>query len=195
MLKLLLTILSLALPLHLYGQGTVNFANNSSSRVCDGVSGNPVPAGNTYTVGLYYAPDGTTDQSLFTMLSPTANFAAPGIFNAGARTAPISPPGGFGMFQVRAWSTSLGATYESALAAAISGQSGKLGKSNIVRVDTGDPTINPPGTPGSLVASGLQSFSVGGPLGGSAPCVPEPGTWAIALLGVITLLFARARKL
>jgi len=186
--RLLITAAAVLATLNMYAQGTVNLVNGTTSAVyVDTVGGATKASGAAYSVGLYYAPDGTTDDSLFTLLAPTGSMsAAPGIYNAGPRTAPITTPGGFGMFQVRVWSASLGQTYEDAYVAAVAGGTGRVGKSNIVRVDTGDPTTVPPGTPGSLTASGLAPMAV-------SP-VPEPSTIGLGILGIGTLLLLRRRK-
>jgi hypothetical protein len=183
--KLLITAAAVLATLNMYAQGTVTLANSSTSPVyIDTVGGATKASGSAYSVGLYYAPDGVTDDTLFTLLAPTASMsAAPGIYSAGPRTAPTTAAGGFGMFQVRVWSAASGATYEDAV---LSG-AGKAGKSNIVRVDTGDPTSVPPGTPGSLAASGLAPMAV-------TTIVPEPSTIGLGILGVGTLLLLRRRK-
>lgn len=92
------------------------------------------------------------------------------------------------MFQVRGWTAAYGATYEAAL---MSG-GGKVGKSTIMRVDTGDPTVTPAGTPASLVRAGLNAFAIMSLEGG--PCVLEPRAWCIALLGSLVVLFRQVRR-
>jgi hypothetical protein len=184
--KLLITAAAVLATLNMFAQGTVNLANNSATAVYVDSVGGTTKAGNTYSAGLYYAPDGTTDESLFTLLAPSAAVIGSGIYNAGARTAPITTPGGMGMFQVRVWTTSLGQTYEDAYLAGLAGGNGKMGKSNLVRVDTGDPTTVPPGTPGSLAASGLAPMAV--------TTVPEPSVIGLGILGIGTLLLLRRRK-
>jgi len=182
--KLLITVAAVLATLNMYAQGTVNLANNSATAVyVDSVGGTSPKADSSYAVGLYYAPDGTTDDSLFTLLAPTARILGSGVYNANSRTAPTASAGGFGMFQVRVWSAASGATYEDAL---LLGQ-GKAGKSNIMRVDTGDPTSVPAGTPASLAAAGLQPMAV-------TTIVPEPSTIGLGILGVGTLLLLRRRK-
>ena len=187
---LLITALAAVASLSAYGQGSVAFQNNTATRVilqnADGTT-TFVPTGSRFTAELVFAPDGTsTDafQTAATRVGNTVTFGpAIGLFNGGGRTAAgVVPPGGFGLFQVRVWETASGLDYNTAVASG----TGFAGQSGILRVDTGDPTTVPPGTPTQLTASGLTSFIV-------SP-VPEPSTIALGLLGVGTLLMLRRRK-
>jgi hypothetical protein len=175
-----------------YGQGSVNFANATASRVvlqnADGTT-TFVPVGPRFTAELVFAPDGTSAgefQFAATRVGGTTTFGpVAGLFSGGGRTATgVVPPGGFGLFQVRVWETGTGGALDYNTAV-LSGQ-GFAGQSGILRVDTGDPTTTPPGTATALTASGLTSFIV-------SP-VPEPSTIALGLLGVGTLLMLRRRK-
>jgi len=190
--KLLITAAAVLATLSSFAQGTVNFSNatgNTTQRVRmdDPNTGALAPAGTTYSFGLYYAADGTSDESMFVMLGASTGVAGAagtqtGLYNGGTRTAPTATAGGFGMFQVRGWETAYGASYELARAS----NQGRLGKSNIVRVDTGDPTTVPAGTPASLTAAGISGFAL-------TP-VPEPSAIALGILGAGTLLLLRRRK-
>ena len=179
-----------------FAQGTVNFANNSFSAVyCDFVGGQRVPRGPFFQAELMYAPDGTPTDLFDTVairLGAAATFNSPvdGIFIGGARTAPTASPGGIGLFQVRVWESAYGFDYRSTVASG--NPNAHAGTSAILRVDTGNPTLTPPETPVSLVGAGLTSFSIGG-LSGSFPCIPEPSTCALALLGASLLWFLRRR--
>ena len=192
--KLLITAAAVLATLSSFAQGTVNFSNATGTqaqrvRMDDPTTGALAPNGTTYSFGLYYAPDGTTDESMFVMLGASTGIAgtAPsGIYNGGTRTAPTATAGGFGSFQVRGWETALGATYETAYAAGQAQGSGRFGKSSIVRVDTGDPTTVPAGTPASLTAAGINGFAL--------TTVPEPSAIALGILGAGTLLLLRRRK-
>src|SRR6266481_2252655 len=133
--------------LSMYGQGTVNFSNIGlgGAQIFDRCTGAPLISGDKYTVGLYWAVDGTTDESLFQLAGATTHIAgfpgtATGVYNGGTRTRDITPPRFFAMIQVRAWETACG-SFDNAYA-----QSGKWGTSTILRIDTGDPTTSPPGT-------------------------------------------------
>ena len=79
---------------------------------------------------------------------------------------------GAGFFQVKAWS---GAdTFEAALTS---------GMSNVIGLTPGDSTASPPGLPADL--AGLEAFSL--------TVIPEPGTIALAVLG-LAAVFVRRRK-
>ncbi len=113
----------------LLAQGTVNFANTTNTRMTTNstavapIGQSPNQTGNTapggqYTVGLYIAPAGTTDPQQFTLVGPTTpNAPVGGLFHG-------NPPGGFFAvlgntgqpiaFQVRAWSSFAGPTFETA---------------------------------------------------------------------------------
>jgi hypothetical protein len=186
--KLLITAAAVLASLNLMAQGTVNFLNSSTTRVyVDSVqTGTTGAAAAGYAVALYYAADGVTAEDAFVQLGGSAALTG-GVFNGGNRTAPITPPGGFGNFQVRGWTTAYANSYESALLAPRPDGLNKAGKSGIVRVDTGDPTAVPPGTPGSLPNSGFTSFAL-------TPVVPEPSAIALGILGAGALLLLRRRK-
>ena len=175
----------LFLQTSLWGQGYVAFSNvgGSDSQKIYETPGVLAPGGTKYSLGLYYAPDGVTDESVFVMLGQPTGIAGAagnpsGLFSGGARSAPIATPGGFGMFQVRGWETALGGSYEQAAANPLSTC---LGKSTIVRVDT-DPNV--PGA--SLInGTGFQGFVL---------CVPEPPTYALAAVGVAMAVVFRGRR-
>lgn len=177
----------------LFGQGTVAFLNNSASSVSNITTLARVVGGTTFRVALYYLPDSanapTADDftAANTVIGQGFFSGAPGIFNVGARTAPTPEPGGVGWFQVRAWESVYGATWD--LAVSAPAQGGRLalaGTSNVIKVTLGNPTTVPPGTAGSLTGSGLLSFYV-------VP-VPEPSVIGLGLLGVGALLMLRRRK-
>jgi len=187
---LLITALAAVASLSAYGQGSVNFANSTATRVilqnADGTT-TFAPTGSRFAIELVAAPDGTpTDAFQFaaTRVGQTATFfPVAGQFSAGGRTAlNVTPAGGFGLFQVRVWETANGVDYNDSVLRGV----GFAGQSGILRVDTGDPTTTPPGPAGSLLTGGLASFTVS--------AVPEPSTIALGLLGIGTLLMLRRRK-
>lgn len=180
-----------------YGQGTINFANNSASRITNSLTMANVVAGSTFRVQLYFEHDDPVAPAMDQMISlatigPSHASSAPGnispaagLFGAGTRTSP-APLGGFGWYQVRCWETAFGATYEQAVANTVT-QNGRLalaGFSNIIRVKAGDPTAGV--TPGSLTAAGLQGFVV--------TVVPEPSAIGFAAMGIGALLLLRRKK-
>lgn len=194
--KTILVVGASLLSLTIWGQGTVNFQNTTTTLVTNSLTGRGVTGGTTFKAALYYLPDSATaptsaDFDNATILSPSVGFSggvtvASGFFQGGTRSAPTATPGAAGWFQVRAWETAFGATYEAARGNTVT-QNGRLaliGTSNIIRVLTADPTAVPTPTPAPL--AGLQGFVL-------VP-VPEPSTIGLGLLGLGALLALRRRK-
>lgn len=192
--KLLITASVMLAAVSLHAQGTVAFANAGASAVTNSLTQARIPVGTAFRFALYYLPDQATapttaDFDRGTILTPDAvipQFA--GIYNGGTRTAPTTAAGAPGWFQVRAWEYAFGNSYEAAVANPVT-QGGRLalvGTSNIIKVDTGDPTTTPPGTAGTLTGNGIQGFVL-------VP-VPEPTTIGLGLLGLGALLALRRRK-
>ena len=168
-------------------QGTIHFANTASTTLS--TNSGPVPppgqapnvtglisgAGN-YNIGLYIAPQGTTDPAAFSFLVVAQNGAIPGRFDGGQ----IVIPGNTGQniaFQVRAWRSSDGPTFES----------------------------NPTGTYRGVSTIGLVTPALGGTeIFGTGPGqvggfvlgnVPEPSTYALVVLGLgMGSLFLRGQR-
>lgn len=201
--KILVTILVTgALSVASYGQGTISFANNASSLVRIQTSPTDstlinMPAGGGY-VQLLWAPIGTVDLGAFTAvtgsgvsggnnstLNGIADYhGAPGRFNGGTVTVPGITPGGGVALVVRAW-TGSAASYDEAVN---EGGAVQVGYSSIFTLTaTGNPVIVPPGTPPSL-------FSAPGFTGVTLAYVPEPTSMALAGLGAAALLIFRRRK-
>ena len=195
----LATLMAAALS---YGQGTVVFAN-AGATISNILTLAPVPAGSIFAVALYWLPDSPTAPTTadFDAAGPGAraavatNFAGAGIFSAGTvRIEGITPPGANAWFQVRAWERLYGGrvvnSYEEALTTPVDpGQARPIlaGTSNIFKVDTGDPTTTPPGTPAPIYGAGkLQGFYV-------VP-VPEPSLVGLGVLGIGALLMLRRRS-
>ena len=174
-----------------YGQGSVGFANASASRVWmtnpDG-STSFATAGSRFLAELVFAPDGTPTDSftaVATRAGAPATFFSAGLYGGGGRTVQgISPAGGFGLFQVRVWEAAAGADYVAAVATG--NPQYQAGTSVIMRIDTGDPTTVPPGTPTPITSWGLNSFVI-------TP-IPEPSIIALGLISVGTLLMLRRRR-
>ena len=149
-----------------FAQGTINFNNTKPNKqiITD-------PDGNPATGGFAQLYAGTTEDRLAAVGVPVAlgsgkraGYVAGGSVDVGFNTA--------GFFQVRAWQ---GAdTYDAALVS---------GKSNVIGLTPGDATSKPPQTPTDL--QGLQAFSL--------VVIPEPGTIALAVLG-LAAFFVRRRK-
>ncbi len=148
---------ALALPAWhaLAASGTVTFANHGSSQVNNGYTSNAVTSGEGVKAALYWSPLGS---NTFVQIGAVANvgISVAGVFSAGTRTnGPATTGGAIGQFQVRAWSGAA-TTYEQALAT----PGVLIGQSAIIQVVTGNPAGDPPMPPGSLLAGGLQSFTL-----------------------------------
>ncbi len=153
-------LLTLASVTNVLSQGTVNFLNSQSTRITNCSNGAPVGSEQGIRAALYYAPDGVTDERAFVPVGASVAVMA-GIFSGGSRTIPTPVPGGWVMIQIRAFEAAYGSTYEEAYAAPLrNGRYALTGKSNILRVDTGNQGSTPPEPPTSLVNSGLQGFCV-----------------------------------
>ncbi len=147
---------------------TINLQNNSTSLVYNATTGALISNSDRIHVLLYVAPAGVTNEAAFipvfptTLISPAAGGAsAAGRYSGGYRTVPNFMPGDVASFQVRAFETNYGNTYEAAVAAGpINGRPAMVGKSGIAQI---------------MLAGGIMiirdtsvcgSFSVG-PSGGS----------------------------
>ena len=182
----------------IHGQGTVLFSNlHATGAIADSLTGEAAQAGTIFKVALYFAPDGITDASQFAQIGAPVGLLIPGYFAGGILTAPVMPPGSFGMFQVRVWESLFGSTYEEAVSNSTP-QNGRLalvGESGILRVDTGDPTVPEQGASGSLISESTVAV-VGAPLrdGFVLTVVPEPSPALLFVLGLPALLFLRNRR-
>jgi len=189
--RLVLAIAMLA-TFELYGQGTVNLSNNGlNAPVYNSATCLNAVAGTTFSVALYFAPYDPLNPvppnpATMTQVGASANLVVPGIYNGGSRTASnITPPGSLGWFQVKAWETAFGTTYEQAQ----TNPAALVGTSNIILVLTGDPGP-PPTIPGILTGiSGITLSAVGTP-----PCVPEASPVMLGFLGAALLSLLRAKN-
>jgi hypothetical protein len=142
----------LALRTDLNAQGQVIFANNANTAVTNTLTGAAVVSGNTFHVALYVAPDGTTDESVFSLVTET-NFFAPGRFSKGTIGIPGFGGGTYVMFQVRVWEMAYGSTYAQAAAAPpMNGRYALLGKSVLIRFQL----TMPPSLPNYIYIAGLN---------------------------------------
>ena len=164
--KLVLLIACTVIATSAFAQGTINFTNQKPTKqaVTD-------PDGNNFEGGFAQLYAGKSADSLSAVGSPVAFYTGKkaGFFKGGVVDVGFN---GAGFFQVKAWS---GAdNYESALIS---------GMSNVIGLTPGDSTASPPGLPADLV--GLEAFSL--------TVIPEPGTIALAVLG-LAAFFVRRRK-
>lgn len=203
--KLLLACISVAAAVAAHGQGTIVFANDVNTRFT--TNGTAVGQGtgqysgaNTYRIGLYTAAPGTTTESLFTLIAVATNNPGTVSFQRGLFSYPESPlvvNGNNGTpiaFQVRAWSLAGGASYEAALANALSGQPGGSSYYYGAKSPIGQLT---PGVAGAPSPSVFGDGSTPGQLTSGlalVPLVPEPSSIALGLLGLGAIALFRRRK-
>ena len=164
--KLVLLLACTVIGTSAFAQGTINFTNmKPSKQIITDASGAKVEGG----FAQLYA--GTSADNLAAVGSPVAFYEGTkaGYFKGGVVDAGFN---GAGFFQVAAWkgADSFAAATES-------------GMSNVIGLTPGDSTASPPGLPADL--AGLEAFSL--------TVIPEPGTIALAVLG-LAAFFVRRRK-
>jgi len=164
--KLILLLACTVIATSAFAQGTINFTNmKPTKQIISDADGNKFEGG----FAQLYA--GTSADNLAAVGSPVAFYTGKkaGYFSGGSVDVGFN---GAGFFQVKAWS---GAdTFEAALIS---------GVSNVFSGTPGDQTTSPPSTPAGL--AGLEAFSL--------TVIPEPGTIALAVLG-LAAFFVRRRK-
>lgn len=94
---------------------------------------------------------------------------------------PTVPGKGLAWLQVRAWDTTLGATYGERVPRGLGGH----GESNLFEARGGCPECEPPVVPRNLWS--LESFRL-------LPVISEPSTWALLAFGGAGLWLAARRK-
>ena len=135
------------------GGGTVNFQNQVTAKVYN-VDGTNGLAGSAFLAQLYA---GLTTNNLQPVGATTGFLTnAPGRFLGGTRVVATVAPGQAGWFQVRAWESAYGRSYEESVATG-----GRHGVSTMFQVTPADPTTVPPGVPSVL--AGLTSFALQAP--------------------------------
>lgn len=199
----ILAVAILGLTCRSYGQATVSFANSSGTAISNSLTSARATAGTTFSIAVYYLPDragapvtGDFDSARAIVLTtnglPSINLFGPGVFQApgGYGIAPNLSGAATGWFQVRAWESAYGTTYEAALAnttQVVAGRLALVGTSDPIRMGTGNGAVVPPTVPPTtMVLSGLKSFYL-------VP-VPEPSVIGLGLLGVGALLLLRRRS-
>jgi hypothetical protein len=196
--KTLLLLGLIMLPVALFAQGTVQFNNTASTQLTTNTS--PTGTGGTgglttgagqYTIGLYIAPQGTTDPAAFSLMGPTT-LSQSGLGNGRFNGNPL--PNNFAVsnntgqtiaFQVRAWSTFAGSTYELA-----------LGRTDLPTRYLGVSAIGEVTPATGLTPTPALFGTAAGQVGGFVlvPPVPEPSSIALGLLGLGAIALFRRRK-
>lgn len=184
--------------INVYGQGTINFGNNSFLKVTNTVDNKAVAKGtasgtsatDTFLAQLWFHPDGPKPES--SAMQPIAGTAGispiAGVITGGEKTVPNTPGGTAVWFQMRVWEKAYGETWDEAQNhAPINGRLAIVGESNIFRLATGAVTVPPSPAPLLTQAGGLGLFTV-------SPIIPEPSIIGLGLLGAGSLLFLRRRK-
>ena len=164
--KLVLLLACTVIATSAFAQGTINFTNmKPSKQIINDASGAKLEGG----FAQLYA--GTSADNLAAVGSPVAFYSGKkaGYFSGGVVDAGFN---GAGFFQVVAWkgADTFAAATES-------------GMSNVIGLTPGDSTASPPCLPADL--AGLEAFSL--------TVIPEPGTIALAVLG-LAAFFVRRRK-
>ncbi len=152
-------------------QGTINFTNmKPTKQIINDAAGEKLEGG----WAQLYA--GTSADDLKAVGSPVAFYEGTkaGYFKGGVVDVGFK---GAGHFQVKAWKGA--GSFEAAAAT----NGAETGMSNVIGLTPGDSTASPPGLPADL--AGLEAFSL--------TVVPEPGTIALAVLG-LAAFFVRRRK-
>jgi len=180
--KLLLLSGLMVAALGTYAQGSLvaaNFAPGVDAPVTNAMAAPAVRAsGSGFQAQVYIGPAGTTSASALTTngvggtTTPFQSGAGAGYFLGGARTIEGFAAASVITVQVRAWATSAGANWESAVLG--------RGESNLIQVTLGGGAL----PPANLV--GLQGFNV--------IAVPEPSSIALGLLGLGAIVLFRRRK-
>jgi hypothetical protein len=185
-LKKPLTFLSfLLVTIGALAQGQVNFAPRvvglyDAPVYLDCVGLGPKLEGSRYLVQLYAGPTQTSLAPVGNPL-PFLTGADAGYWADTVVTVNRVDANGRAFFQVRAWDTAYGPTYEAVVA-----NVGYFGVSSTLAFN---PTVAPD-LPAPLY--GLSSFAVVHPLiGGNSSCVPEPSIVLLAVLGSVPFLLRR----
>jgi hypothetical protein len=203
--KTLLLLGLVLLPVAVFAQGTVNFANTTVTRMttnsttstsggpytppgqAPNSTGNTAPAGQ-YVVGFYQAPQGTTDPAAFSLVTPTTpNAPVGGLFNGNPAGGFFAIPGNTGQaiaFQIRAWQIAGGSSYEAATAVNL-----YRGISAIGEVIPATGVVLTP----NLFGTGAGQIG-GFVLTPNPNPIPEPSSIALGLLGLGAIALFRRRK-
>ncbi len=188
--KILLTCALAAFAVGAYAQGTVNFANGSGTLLL--TTNTPTGIGNItgvglYTVGIYAGPQGALEGDLVLVGATTTNGPVAGRINGNPSGGSFVMPGFASgtriTFQIRAWQTAFGSTYEAASA-------GLRGVSTLGTTTPGGGLVAAGGLFGTVPAVNGDQPVLGFALTG----VPEPSSIALGLLGLGAIAMFRRKK-
>jgi hypothetical protein len=165
-----------------YGQGTVLFNNIGGAGVTNAFLNALQPINPNLFFALYGGSAGTTNPASLVLLGAPTTILFDGAFSGGTRTNTAVAPGANGVFQVRAWDSTYGATYE-----AFESNLGKpadalTGVSALFTSATGGGTG--PVIPAVSLATTFPGMVV----------VPEPTTYALGALGLGLIWLAKRRR-
>jgi hypothetical protein len=194
--RILLTLVAGFVACSVFGQGGVVINTRGGgvdARVTDSITGQFVD-GQNYWAQLYYGAAGAAEASLVPVLDAPGGAVAPvAWFTTGTLpgyiltstgggnryTDPaVAAPGTLTSFQLRAWSATLGTSWEVALGNW--SDTTVLGKSDIIEVATSANNLD---TPKPL--TGLAAFTL--------DPVPEPSVIALGAIGLVALLWRRRK--
>jgi hypothetical protein len=192
--RLILTTLMSVAAVAAFGQGTVNFLNDTVSlstppdrfiRFAPGGPNGGLPAfGTNMQVQLYYGASTAAEASLVAVSTAPARLrgstsTATGTWSGGGFRTLQGFDFGAGTvnLQVRAWDINFGATYDQAV---LAGQ-GFIGKSAVFQYLI-PASSSAPG--GDFVMKNFSTFNL---------VIPEPSTLALAGVGVVALLLRRRK--
>jgi PEP-CTERM motif len=188
--KCLLLFLVTVPIINLHGQGWVSMntagagANARATSPCAEISGT------NFLAQLYWGTANAPVDTLISVTNPPAHFGT-GSFvgyvvtasGGGYRVLPL-PEFTLVTVQIRAWDVGLGSSYEEARVAWMSGASKSLGQSEMIMI-----RLTLPPVPGAMLL-GLPAWSIG-PL----TCIPEPGSFALLMMGGMALLWRYRKKI
>ncbi len=145
--------------LNVFAHGVIGFANNSGTLISNRCTAQLTEPGTNFLAGLYLAPNGETNESLFVLSTAPTPFRSPGRF---VGSGYITNASGWRAAQVRVWEAAFGATFEEAeVAPAQNGRGPIRGKSSIFTAYISEIEAQPP--PGTLPSFGFKGFAIGLP--------------------------------